>query len=397
MANLIPFVIVLFFIAAFMRLDFLLYILYVFFGLYLLSRWWVRRAMEQLRFRRTLATQRAFLGERVPVEVEVWNSGFLPVPWVHLRENLPVDLRVPSSIQRVISLLPRERETIRFDLHGWRRGYYDIGPLSCRGGDLFGVTEVVRQSAAEDHLIVYPKIIPLPNLALPSLSPFGTLPSQQRLFEDPTRVMGVRDYQAGDSPRRIDWKTSAVVGRLQVRRYQPAISVQAFIMLNLNTTEYSRRGRFVAPELAIVVAASIANQLNEQRQAVGLATNGADPLAASSEHPSLPPRKGRGHLMSCLDLLARVKVTDTSEALRFTTLLRQASLGLSWGSTLVIVTGQEDDSLMPTLVHLRRRGFLAVLLLVDRGADFDRAKARAQQIGVPAYRIAREQDLDVWK
>jgi len=397
MANLLPFIIALFMLAAFLRLDFLLYILYVFFGLYLLSRWWVRRAIGRLRFQRVLSAKRAFLGERVPVELKVWNPGLLPLPWIHLRENLPIDLHVPTSVHRVFSLLPRERETMRYELHGWRRGYYAIGPLFCRGGDLFGVVEVTRQGKMDDHLIVYPKIVPLPSLQLPSLFPFGTLPSQQRLFEDPTRVMGVRDYQPGDSPRRIDWKTSATLGRLQVRRYQPAISVEAFIMLNLNATEYSQRGRFVAPELAVTVTASVASQLIEQRQAVGLATNGVDPLAASSEHLTLLPRKGPGHLMSCLDLLARIEATDATEALPFTALLRQASLGLSWGSTLVVVTGKEDEALIPTLVRLRRRGFLAVLVLVDRDAEFDRTKARAQQIGVPAYRIVDERDLDVWK
>lgn len=397
MANLLPFVIVLFIVAALMQLDFLLYILYVFFGLYLLSRWWVRQAMGRLRFKRTFAAERAFLGERVPVEVEVYNASFLPLPWLYLSESLPIDLHIPSTVQRVISLLPLERETIQYELHGWHRGYYAIGPLFCRAGDPFGVSELARQCEMEDHLIVYPKIVPLPNLALPSLFPFGTLPSQQRLFEDPTRIMGVRDYQPGDSMRRMDWKTSAALGRLQVRRYQPAISVEAFIMLNLNTTEYSRKGRFFAPELAITVAASVANQLIEQRQAVGLAINGVDPLALSSQSLKLPPRKGKGHLMNCLDLLARIEASDAIEGLPFTALLRQASLGLSWGSTLVIITGMEDEALMPTLVHLRRRGFLAILVLVDPDADFYRTKARAQQIAVPVYRILREQHLDVWK
>jgi hypothetical protein len=77
--------------------------------------------------------------------------------------------------------------------------------------------------------------------------------------------------------------------------------------------------------------------------------------------------------------------------------MRQASLGLSWGSTLIVVTGQEDEALMPTFVHLRQRGFLAALVLVDPGASFERTKARAQQIGVPAHRITRERDLNVWK
>ena len=129
-----------------------------------------------------------------------------------------------------------------------------------------------------------------PDLAL-GASPRGSL----ALFKTAQALVALRgrDYQPGDSPRRIDWKTSAALGRLQVRRYQPAISVEAFIMLNLSAGEYSRRGRFVAIELGIVVAASIASQLIEQWQAVGLATNGADPLAASPGLLTLSPRKGR--------------------------------------------------------------------------------------------------------
>ena len=58
--------------------------------------------------------------------------------------------------------------------------------------------------------------------------------------------------------------------------------------------------------------------------------------------------------MNCLDLLARIQATDAAEALPFIALLRQASLGLSWGTTLVIITSQEDDALIPALLHLRR-------------------------------------------
>ena len=65
MANLLPFIIALFALAAFLRLDFLLYILYVFFGLYLLSRWWVRRAIGRLRFQRVLSDVPALLRSSV--------------------------------------------------------------------------------------------------------------------------------------------------------------------------------------------------------------------------------------------------------------------------------------------------------------------------------------------
>ena len=40
-------------------------------------------------------------------------------------------------------------------------------------------------------------------LGLPTRSPLAALATHNPVFEDPSRVTGVRDYQRGDSPRRI--------------------------------------------------------------------------------------------------------------------------------------------------------------------------------------------------
>jgi uncharacterized protein (DUF58 family) len=250
----------------------------------------------------------------------------------------------------------------------------------------------------DDYVIVYPKIVALTDLGLPSQSPFGTLPSRERLFEDPTRIRGVRDYQPGDSLRRMDWKTSARLGSLQVRRYEPAIALETAVFVNLDGADYAQPYRRQATELGIVIAASVAVHLVEKRQAVGLFTNGRDPLAESfNPSPSLPMRKGREHLMNLLDLLACIEVAAEEETVPFLDLLNRKSLGLPWGSTVVIITAQEAEGLMGALLALRRRGLAVVLVLTCLETGFDLTAQRAGQIGVKALQIRSERDLDVWR
>ena len=65
------------------------------------------------------------------------------------------------------------------------------------------------------------QVVPVADLGLPSRSPFGHLKTQQRLYQDPSRTIGVRDYVPGDSVRTINWKTSAATGSLKVRKLEP--------------------------------------------------------------------------------------------------------------------------------------------------------------------------------
>jgi uncharacterized protein (DUF58 family) len=397
MRALLPFLVVLLAVAFFTQVDLFFYLLYALAGIYILGRLWARRSLSAVTLERR-HDQRAFLGETIPVHVEVHNRSWLPVLWLRLHDTLPADLMPGTLFRQVISLLPRERVCLSYGLVGRRRGYYRVGPLVTMGGDLIGSASYENRYADDDFVIVYPKIVALTDLGLPSQSPFGTLPSRERLFEDPTRIRGVRDYQPGDSLRRMDWKTSARVGSLQVRRYEPAIALETAIFLNLDGADYSRTHRRQATELGIVIAASVAVHLVEKRQAVGLFTNGRDPLAESLIlSSSLPLRKGREHLMHLLDLLACIEIAAEGETVPLLDLLNRKSLGLPWGSTVVIITAQETEGLMGTLLALRRRGLAIVLVLTCPHPGFDLTAQRAGQIGVKALQLWTERDLDVWR
>lgn len=396
MFSLLPAALVLFILASLFKISFIFNVSYVLFGVYLLASFWSRRSMADLRIQRRYQ-ERALLGDVVEVELAVENRGWLPVPWLEVHDRLPLALATPPFFRALVSLQPREKRVFRYELHCRQRGWYPIGPLTVQLGDVFGVRNRQQDYAAGAHLTVYPKILPIDELGLPSKSPFGHLRTQQLLYEDPSRVVGVRDYQSGDSLRKINWKVSASSGRLQVKKLEPAMTLETVILLNVDTSEYTRQHAYSGAEMAIIVAASIANHLAGLRQEVGLLSNGTDPA-----DPSLAgltgylPRKGRSQLTAILELLGRLVVTNDR---RFWPLLSNEIRRLPWGATLVLVTPRETSQLLETVLPLRRSGFSVVLVYVDYANPevYELAHQRAAVLAVPSYRVWREEDVDVWR
>jgi uncharacterized protein (DUF58 family) len=380
-------------LAIFLREDALLTLVYFLVGAYALSRWWSRRALKTVDCSRSFQ-HRAFLHEKVPVQLEVVNRHWLPVPWLQLAEALPLELIVPNTYRSVTSLGPYDRQRFTYTLNADRRGYYTIGPLHLRSGDLIGLTEELDADSAADHLIVYPKIIPFAKVRLPSRSPIGTLRHTQPIFEDPSRVRGKRDYVAGDSLRRVDWKATATLGRLQVKQFEPSIALETAILLNLNADEYEQRTRLDATELAIVIAASLANWIIGKRQSAGLSVNGADPIATEEKPQTLPPRKGRAHLTRILEVLARIRAVPTAP---FAQLLQGEIARLPWGTTVILITGAVDEVLFDEIFRARRAGLNVVLILCGTVKNAVEVQHRAEHFGIPVRHFTRERDLDVWR
>jgi uncharacterized protein (DUF58 family) len=357
----------------------------------LLSQIWTRRSLGQVRAEREFS-ERAYSGDNVTARLTVHNEGWLPVPWLKVHESLPVELSSPPFLGEVAALNPYGCRTFSYSLDCRRRGYYTVGPLILEAGDLLGVTGPRQVQIEAEHLIVYPRVVSLEELGLPTRSPMVALRAPTPLFEDPSRVMGVRDYRQGDSPRRIHWTATASTGQLLVKHYDPSIARETLIYLDLGRQDYEQRRRYTATELAIVVAASIANHIIvNEGLSVGLATEAWDPLAAAQIRFLLPPRSGRAHLMNLLEVLARIEVGDATP---FPDLLRRESVELPWGATLAVIAGRESEPLFDSLVYLRRAGFAVVLILVQPTHPSEHIRRRADMLGMPVHRIWKEQELE---
>jgi uncharacterized protein (DUF58 family) len=376
-------------VAILVKDDIVFTILYLVAGSLLLGRVWSRRSLSKLSIQRRYE-KRVFTGEKIPVTVTVKNNSRLPLLWLMLRETTPANLRESSPVNRVISLGGKAEQ----HLDARKRGYYPIGPLHFTTGDILGISDDRSQEQAVDTLIVYPRVLPLSKAILPSRLPMGNIRYSQPIFEDMTRPVGKRDYISGDSIRRIDWKTSAVVGNLQVKTFEPAIGIEAAIFLNLNIMEYDMSDRFQASELAIIAAASLANHIQGLKQPVGLWSNGLDPLSPDGIAQPLPVNKGHNQLMQILEMLARIKLSYNTP---FPAFVQQNRFQLSWGTTLVIISGVLTDDLLDELFLAHQSGIEVLCLLCGMFPASKELLNKAQLLGIHTIKVRDEGDLKAWQ
>ncbi len=335
---------------------------------------WSDHALDALRFERRLPENRAFAGEKVSMTLRLVNDKLLPLPWVELRDLISEDLPVgeermtPSGspgqvyLHRTTHLGWYERVNWPLELDAPARGYYRLGPSRIDSGDMFGFFPVEREDERTDAIIVYPTTYTMPELGLPAARPFGERKGRERIFEDPTRFAGLRDYRPGDSIRRIDWKASARRQALQSRVFEPSSTLHLLVAVNVNTLAHSWQGYVPETlERVLSVAASVARFGFESGYAIGLVANGAYP---TSDRPMrIPVGRAPDQLMRVLEALAVIgPLTMTSLPM---VVDREAQV-FPFGATLACVTARMDEALAASLTRIRGAGHsVTVLSLAD--------------------------------
>ncbi len=358
--------------------------------------WWNRRSLVGIQYERLLSVKRAFPGEVVDLTLRLTNQKLLPLSWLMVEDqwsmNLPLlvgDL-FPSATGKMglfrsaLSMRWFERVSRRHQVRCTQRGFYPLGPVRLRSGDIFGLFQSERTQEDLDWLIVYPQVLPLEALGFPPKEPLGEAKAAWRIFEDPVRPVGVRQHQPGDSFRDVHWKASARRQELQVKVYEPTTSHNLVLFLNVAT--FARHWHGIDPirlEKTIGVTASIASHAVEQRFIVGLIANGSVP---HSDQPiKVPPSRRPDQLSRLLEALAAVTSFPTSS---IEALLMAESPRLPWGATLVVVTSIVTDELRAAILRLREVGRRLVLVVLE---DESTAASPVSVPGVPTYRLPLSQ------
>ncbi|MCS6887336.1 MAG: DUF58 domain-containing protein [Chloroflexus sp.] len=356
-------------------------VVYVLIGVQIIAWLWPRIARQQIAWQRQ-APPALSPNEPGEVIITITYRGRLPLPYLVVSEDIPPALSAAARKQWVISLSPGQQHVLRYTVQGRQRGLYWLGPLQMSIGTVLDLGEVQLAEQQQTPLTIVPIVVPLPSLDLPAGLPYSHERRRLSLFDDPAQKIGVRPYRPGDSPRRIDWKTSARLGELQVRELAPAIARETLIALEFSETAY--RGRFARDdrERAIIATASLATALINRRQPVGMCSNGYDPLTEEPVAP-LPPAADLDHLREILVRLGRLEPAPDGTVIDT---LTDSELGLIWGGTLIIITAALDQRWLASLTALVQRGLRVTVALVAPGST-DILQAR--RYGIAAYRIDR--------
>ena len=364
--------------------------------------WWNRHSLDRIEYQRAFGERRAFPGEVIDLTLRVVNQKLLPLSWLVVEDQWSMALPLeegslfpfpPGRIGHFRSALAIrwfERVNRHYQIRCTRRGFYPFGPVQLRSGDIFGLFSQQRVQDRLDWLIVYPQVLPLDVLGFPPKEPFGEVKAVWRIFEDPSRAVGIRDYQPEDGFRHVHWKATARRQDLQVKVYEPTTSHNLVIFLNVAT--FARHWQGVVPlllEQSISVAASIASHCVEQRYIVGLIANGSIPH--SDQAIKVLPSRRPDQLSRVLEALAAVTSFATSS---IEALLLAESPRLPWGATLVVVTGVVTDELLATMLRLHEVGRRLVLVsLEEEATGLSALPAGIQTYHLPASQLPFDETL----
>jgi uncharacterized protein (DUF58 family) len=211
-----------------------------------------------------------------------------------------------------------------------------VGPANIAYSDLFGLTEVSVAQAASAQLKVLPRFQPiaLGESPLVRVPQEGDLSVLRRLPTDDH--FRFRDYGPGDDSRRLHWKLSVKVGRLQVRlpetvpvtRRKVRLALDTFQPWALTTSEDSQLVLADALDHLVEVWLSLARALTERGESVTLVLPTGDrqrPVEALACRSGTQPR--------WRDLGARASWQSVTD-------LTHLAEGLSDREFLVVVTAR---------------------------------------------------------
>ncbi len=335
------------------------------------SRLWNRFCLHRVEYRRRLSQDKVFFGEEIVYEVEITNRKPLPLPWIQIEDEIPnrvTPLKGKATrthddrvvLSNIFPVNMYHRVTRRFPMRCLQRGAFAFGPTVIRSGDLFGFFRRDRRIEKLDYLLVYPRLVPLEKLGIPSQQFFGDIRLKRHLFQDPVLTAGVRDYHFGDSLKRIHWKSTARLGKLQTKVYEPTTTVDLSIILDVRTLEGQMWGSNVQlQELGIIAAASISQHALKAGYRVGLYVNQTTHFSRGmvrvphSQHPD--------QLLHILEALAQLHQVETVPVSRF---VRQEAANLPWDSTILVISAWPPEELLAMLLDLKRVGRSVALVKV---------------------------------
>jgi uncharacterized protein (DUF58 family) len=319
---------------------------------------------------RTARPARLFAGDEGEVELAVTNTGRLPTAYLDVHDQAPLSIAEGSRVA-LRPLRPGERTAVRYRLRGEHRGRFQLGPLTVRLRDPFGLVAREHVLPGTAEVVVYPAVWRLPEgvpLGGTTTAGGGGRPRPLPSGED---LANVREYVRGDDLRTVHWPTTAHRGKLMVRQVESPQDPRGVVLLDVRAARHAGHGPAASIEAAVTAAASTIHHLAARGRSVTLLDR---PVAKPP--PGLPWE-------SWLERLADIEPADVD----LPALLRQVAQGVGGDGALVAVLTMPSADELRELVRAGRGFSTRLALLVDAPTYAGRRGGSADPV-VGALRMA---------
>lgn len=375
-------------------------------------------SLDGLAAERHCTMRQGEIGEEAVVTVGIRNQKPTFVPWVIMEDILSDGVTIlEGANSRAMVMRPMGAATLRYRIRCDHRGYHRIGPVLFESGDFFGLTRRFVCGPDTLFITIYPKVLPIDKYSVPTHRPLGETTVRMRIFEDPTRIAGVREYEHGDPLRRVHWKASARTGKLHSKIYEPSSVQGANVLLDFNTRAWDGPGKHRRSEFACTVAASLASHLASRGVDLGFVSNGVDtadvvdtePISVEVAHRDearalldrrktsarlrpveVPVRRGQDSIMLIMESLARLELSD---GLALQEMIAREYNAWPREDTVILIVPDLPPELGREIARLKTTGFSVLVLLIDNSESAPRAQAALEGLRIPMIHLRQETDL----
>lgn len=330
----------------------------------------------RLTARREMRSQRAQAGQTVVSRIAIVNDG-ASLPLIKVRDELPPGINFEGGSGIECSAL-RGGESLALEYSfSARRGRYVWRSVQAAASDPFALFETRLELAAPGTLHVLASRPPIKGLRLRPRQTRPTAgPHLSRRAGLGTDFFGVREYQPGDSLRRIAWRLAARhPGEFYSREYEQEEMADIGLLLDARTAVNLINGGERLLDYSIQAASLLAEGFLNAGDRVSL-------LVLGRQVTRVFPGTGKRQNLAIQEALAGCQPGDK---VSFET-LRYLPVKLFPGrSTLVVVSPLRREDISP-LTRLRAAGYQVIAVSPDpiafiaRGESSRKPGARAAAV-----------------
>jgi uncharacterized protein (DUF58 family) len=346
---------------------------------------WVRITVRRPHVSRRWPHDNLVERDDVRIELVLEREPGVPLP------NVVAHEQVGRIGYEEVELRPhgRGRHAGLYRLHDVPRGRHRFAPVRLSIADPFGLAEADLAVEEEQALVVYPRLTELERLFFDGGA--GADHGRRLLLRRPVgfELHSVRDYQQGESLRRVHWPSTARRGSLMVKELEDSPRDEVAVLLDGDPAGAVGSAPDSSFDVAVRVAGSILRaQVRRGRRCVlVLNTAGRGMQSVSSEGPEW---------QRALELLAAAEPDARGPAAG---LLRSADGPAARSLELVVVTSRVEPSLVDRLLEraLTRRPVALVHVepesFLGRPRRPEPALLRLQAAGVPIAVVRQGEDI----
>ncbi len=323
--------------------------------IYLLFAFWNAPEALNIEIERKISNDRSAPGADVVITLTIKNLGG-NIDEFLLEDKIASHLTVRFGSPRHLLRLPKgSTHTVAYTIAG-PRGTYNFDSVHIEASDPLGLINIKQIISATGQLLVFPDVRKLKFVTIrPRRTRVyaGSIPA--RAGGAGTEFFGVREYQAGDSPRSINWHASARHAEtLYSNEFQQERVADVGIVLDARERANIFHGANSIFEHSVAAAAALSDAFISQGNRVGM-------LIYGSYLSWTLPEYGKVQRERMMQSLARAVVGESSV---FSGLEHLSARMFPPETQIVLVSSLVNDDLR-VMIQLRARGYQVMVVSPD--------------------------------